>query len=120
METIGNLAWAGPARAGAAAGGCERGQSGGIYGVSLPGHTRGSIALLRESDRAMIAGDIINSNDYLSGMITLIQEPPRVFSENPPQGRARGVWRLWSPTTEPCSASAHAPAAIAAAAGMLS
>ena len=37
--------------------------------VHLPGHTRGHMALFRESDGVALVGDVINTNDYLTGMI---------------------------------------------------
>jgi glyoxylase-like metal-dependent hydrolase (beta-lactamase superfamily II) len=61
----------------------------------LPGHTRGHIGLLRESDRVMIAGDAINSNDYLTGMLPLIRQSPRMFSLDPAENRA-SIRRVWS------------------------
>jgi glyoxylase-like metal-dependent hydrolase (beta-lactamase superfamily II) len=94
FEAIGNLAWAGP-RSPVGRRLQEGDQVAGFTVHHLPGHTRGSIALLRESDRVMLAGDVINSNDYLTGMITLIREPPRVFSEDPRQNR-EAIRRLWS------------------------
>ncbi|HVT82732.1 MAG TPA: MBL fold metallo-hydrolase [Phycisphaerae bacterium] len=93
-EAIGNLAWAG-ARGVVGRRLREGDRVAGFTVYHLPGHTRGSIALLRESDRAMIAGDVINSNDYLTGMMSLVREPPRVFSENPRQNR-EAIRRLWS------------------------
>ncbi len=93
-EMVGNLVWAGP-RSPVGKRLREGDKIAGFTVFHLPGHTRGSIALLRETDRVMLAGDVINSNDYLTGMITLVREPPRTFSENPKQNR-EAIRRLWS------------------------
>ena len=92
-EFIGNMVWAGP-----------RGQVGrrlkegdrvaGFTVVHLPGHTRGHIGLLRESDRVLIAGDALNSNDYLMGFVPWIRESPRMFSLDPAQNR-ESIRRIW-------------------------
>jgi glyoxylase-like metal-dependent hydrolase (beta-lactamase superfamily II) len=34
-----------------------------------------------------IVGDVINTNDYVTGMLSLVREPPRIFSVNPAQNR---------------------------------
>jgi glyoxylase-like metal-dependent hydrolase (beta-lactamase superfamily II) len=85
-ELIGNLAWAGP-RSPVARQLHEGDRVAGFTVYHLPGHTPGQIALLRESDRVAIVGDVLNSNDYLMGFFTLLREPPRVFSLNPAQNR---------------------------------
>ena len=36
--------------------------------IDAPGHSRGHIALFRESDRVLILGDVLNSADPLTGM----------------------------------------------------
>lgn len=94
-EFVGNLAWAGR-RTPVTRRLNEGDDVAGFTVHHLPGHTRGSIALLRHSDGIMLAGDVINSNDYLTGMITVIREPPRTFSESPAQNRAaiRQLWKL--------------------------
>lgn len=62
----------------------------------MPGHTAGQIVLFRESDGVAIVGDVINTNDYLTGIFTLVREPPRTFSVSPAENRnsIRKLWRL--------------------------
>jgi len=93
-ETIGNLAWAGR-RSPVTRRLQEGDRVAGFTVYHMPGHTPGQITLLRESDRVALVGDVINSNDYLTGVIRLIREPPRTFSLNPAQNR-NSIRRLWS------------------------
>jgi glyoxylase-like metal-dependent hydrolase (beta-lactamase superfamily II) len=91
-ELIGNAVWAGR-RSGVARRLKEGDRVAGFTVFHLPGHTRGHIALLRESDGVMLAGDVINSNDYLTGIFTLVREPPRIFSLDP-AGNRTSIRRL--------------------------
>jgi glyoxylase-like metal-dependent hydrolase (beta-lactamase superfamily II) len=93
-EVIGNLVWAGP-RSPVGRRLREGDRVAGFTVYHLPGHTRGHLALLRESDRVAIAGDVVNTNDYLTGMLPLVRESPRTFSADPAQNRA-SIRRLWS------------------------
>jgi glyoxylase-like metal-dependent hydrolase (beta-lactamase superfamily II) len=85
-ELIGNLVWAGPR----SPVGCRLREGDKVAGFTvfhLPGHTAGQIALLRESDRVAIVGDVINSNDYVMGFLPLVRQPPRIFSVSPAENR---------------------------------
>ena len=85
-EMIGNMLWAGP-RGPVGRRLHEGDRVAGFTVYHLPGHTRGHIALLRESDRVMIAGDALNSNDYMTGFVPWIRESPKTFSLDPAQNR---------------------------------
>jgi len=41
-------------------------------------------------------GDVINTNDYLAGMVPLVRESPRTFSADPARNR-ESIRRLWQP-----------------------
>jgi glyoxylase-like metal-dependent hydrolase (beta-lactamase superfamily II) len=85
-EFIGNAFWAGP-RSPVARRLQEGDTIAGFTVYHLPGHTPGQLMLFRHSDRVAIVGDVINTNDYITGMLTLVREPPRTFSLNPAQNR---------------------------------
>jgi len=85
-EIIGNIAWAGP-RWPVARRLTEGDTLAGFTVYSLPGHTAGQIVLLRHADRVAIVGDVINTNDYLTGLFSIVREPPRTFSIYPAQNR---------------------------------
>ena len=87
LETLGNLFWAGR-RFSVGRRLREGDRVAGFTVYHLPGHTRGHIALFRESDAVAIAGDVLNSNDYLTGLFPLLRESPRIFSLDPAQNRA--------------------------------
>jgi len=94
LELVGNAVWAGPRHKVGRR--LKEGDTvGGFTVYHLPGHTRGHLVLRRESDGVMIAGDVFNSNDYMTGVVGLVREPPRLFSENPEQNR-EAMRRLWS------------------------
>ena len=86
-ELIGNIFWAGR-RSPVGRRLNEGDRVAGFTVYHLPGHTRGHIGLLRQSDGVLLAGDVINSNDYLTGIFTLVREPPRTFSADPQRNRA--------------------------------
>lgn len=93
-EAVGNAVWAGP-RSPVGRRLREGDRIAGFTVYHLPGHTHGQLALFREVDRVAIVGDVINTNDYITGMLSLIREPPRTFSINPAQNRD-SIRRLWS------------------------
>jgi glyoxylase-like metal-dependent hydrolase (beta-lactamase superfamily II) len=92
-EIIGNAIWAGP-RSPVNRRLQEGDRVAGFTVYHLPGHTRGHIVLLRETDRVALVGDVINTNDYLTGVLPLVRESPRTFSLDPAQNRA-SIRRLW-------------------------
>ncbi len=92
-EVVGNLFWAGKR--------CEvgrvlkEGDRVAGFGVHhMPGHTAGQVTLFRESDGVAIVGDVINTNDYLMGVIPVVREPPRTFSVSPAENR-ESIRKLW-------------------------
>jgi len=50
--------------------------------LEVPGHSRGHVAYWRESDRALILGDVLNGMNLITG-IRGLQEPPAVFTRPP-------------------------------------
>jgi len=54
--------------------------------VHAPGHTMGHVFFFRESDRLVIAGDVLANIHFLTGRPGL-REPPRVFSVDPALNR---------------------------------
>ena len=60
--------------------------------LHVPGHSAGHIALWRESDRVLVAGDVLNSQDPLTG-IPGLREPKTFFTPDPAQNR-RSARRL--------------------------
>jgi hydroxyacylglutathione hydrolase len=54
--------------------------------VHAPGHTPGHVFYVRESDRVVIAGDVLANMNLLTGRPGL-REPPRVFSLDPALNR---------------------------------
>lgn len=59
----------------------------GFMVLDTPGHTHGHIALWREADRTLIAGDVINNMNLLTGVPGL-HEPPDFFNVDSAQNRA--------------------------------
>jgi glyoxylase-like metal-dependent hydrolase (beta-lactamase superfamily II) len=47
--------------------------------IETPGHTAGHIAFWRESDRVLIAGDVLNNINFFTGLPSL-REPPDIFT----------------------------------------
>ena len=86
-EFVGNVIWAGR-RSSVSRRLREGDRIAGFEVVHLPGHTAGQIGLFRERDRLFIVGDIVNTNDYLTGLLPLLRESPRTFSADPAQNRA--------------------------------
>ena len=60
--------------------------------LHVPGHSVGHVALWRESDRVLVAGDVLNSQDPLTGLPGL-REPKTFFTPDPAQNR-RSARRL--------------------------
>jgi hydroxyacylglutathione hydrolase len=54
--------------------------------IDVPGHSAGHIALWRESDRVLIAGDVLNSMNLIT-TVPGLQEPPKVFTPDPARNR---------------------------------
>jgi glyoxylase-like metal-dependent hydrolase (beta-lactamase superfamily II) len=54
--------------------------------LETPGHSAGHIALWRESDRTLIAGDVLNGMNLVTA-IPGLHEPPRVFTTDPARNR---------------------------------
>jgi hydroxyacylglutathione hydrolase len=55
--------------------------------LETPGHSPGHVAYWRESDRALILGDVLNNMNLLTG-IPGLHEPPAAFTPDPPRNRA--------------------------------
>ena len=68
---------------------------GGFRVIAVPGHSAGHVAYWRESDRALVLGDVLFGLNLLTG-IPGLQEPPEVFTPDPAQNResARKLARL--------------------------
>ena len=54
--------------------------------LDVPGHSPGHVAYWRESDRVLIAGDVLNGQNLLTG-IPGLHEPPKAFTTDPAQNR---------------------------------
>jgi glyoxylase-like metal-dependent hydrolase (beta-lactamase superfamily II) len=54
--------------------------------IDVPGHSRGHVAFWRESDRVLIAGDVLGSQHFLTG-IRGMHEPPPFLSVDPERNR---------------------------------
>jgi hydroxyacylglutathione hydrolase len=54
--------------------------------LEVPGHSPGHVAYWRESDRALILGDVLN-NMHLATGIPGLHEPPKVFTRDPARNR---------------------------------
>jgi hydroxyacylglutathione hydrolase len=54
--------------------------------LETPGHSPGHIALWREADRVLIAGDVLNNMNVMTGLPGL-HEPPAFFSPDPARNR---------------------------------
>jgi glyoxylase-like metal-dependent hydrolase (beta-lactamase superfamily II) len=54
--------------------------------LDVPGHSPGHVAYWRESDRVLIAGDVLNGQNLMTG-IPGLHEPPNAFTTNPAQNR---------------------------------
>ena len=54
--------------------------------LHVPGHSAGHVAYWRESDRALIVGDVVTTIDTLTGLPGL-HEPKRIFTPDPERNR---------------------------------
>lgn len=54
--------------------------------LDTPGHSAGHVALWRESDRVLIAGDVLNTMHLITAVPGL-HEPPSVFTPDPARNR---------------------------------
>jgi hydroxyacylglutathione hydrolase len=54
--------------------------------LEVPGHSAGHVAYWRESDRALVLGDVLNGMNLLTG-IPGLHEPPRIFTPDPARNR---------------------------------
>jgi hydroxyacylglutathione hydrolase len=54
--------------------------------LDTPGHSAGHVVLWRESDRVLIAGDVLNGMNLLTS-IPGLHEPPAVFTPDPARNR---------------------------------
>jgi hydroxyacylglutathione hydrolase len=61
--------------------------------LDVPGHSRGHIALWREPDRTLILGDVLNSQNPLTGFPRGLRLPPDFFTPDPDENR-RSAKRL--------------------------
>ena len=77
--------WKGPAHP-VARGLREDDEVAGFRVLDTPGHTPGHIALWRESDRVLIAGDVLNNMHLTTGR-TGLREPPDAFTPDPARNR---------------------------------
>lgn len=64
----------------------EGDEVGGFKVLAVPGHSAGHIAFWRESDRVLVAGDVLNTADSLT-MIPGLREPKRFFTPDPERNR---------------------------------
>jgi len=58
----------------------------GFQVLETPGHSLGHVVFWRESDRTLIAGDVLNNVNLRTGMPGL-HEPPIAFTPDPPRNR---------------------------------
>lgn len=58
----------------------------GFQVLDVPGHSDGHIALWREADRVLIAGDVLNSMNLVT-TIPGLREPPKPFTPDPARNR---------------------------------
>jgi hydroxyacylglutathione hydrolase len=54
--------------------------------LEVPGHSAGHVAYWRESDRALICGDVFNNMNLMTGLPGL-HEPPEIFTPDPVRNR---------------------------------
>ena len=60
--------------------------------IHAPGHAPGEVIFFRDSDRAAIAGDVINTINLWTGL-PRIQEPPEILTSDPVENR-RSIRKL--------------------------
>jgi hydroxyacylglutathione hydrolase len=85
LNTLIDKAWSGPpylvARALR-----EGDEVGGFRVLDVPGHSAGHVAYWREQDRTLIAGDVLNNMNLVTG-IPGLHEPPKIFTIDPARNR---------------------------------
>jgi len=54
--------------------------------LDVPGHSAGHVAYWRESDRALILGDVLNNMNLITG-IPGLHQPPTIFTPDPARNR---------------------------------
>jgi hydroxyacylglutathione hydrolase len=54
--------------------------------LDVPGHSAGHVAFWRESDRALVLGDVLNNLNVLTGIAGL-HEPQKIFTADPARNR---------------------------------
>jgi glyoxylase-like metal-dependent hydrolase (beta-lactamase superfamily II) len=54
--------------------------------LEVPGHSKGHVAYWRESDRVLVAGDVLNGQHLATG-IPGLHEPPKAFTPDPARNR---------------------------------
>ena len=64
----------------------EGDEVGGFTVIDTSGHTEGHVAYWRESDRALILGDVLFGLNIATGLPSL-REPPDFFTPDPPRNR---------------------------------
>jgi len=64
----------------------EGDEVGGFTVLDVPGHSAGHVAFWRESDRALVLGDVLNNMDVLTG-IPGLHEPKSIFTPDPARNR---------------------------------
>jgi hydroxyacylglutathione hydrolase len=64
----------------------EGDEVGGFRVIAVPGHSAGHVAYWRESDRALVLGDVLFGLHPLTGVPGL-HEPPKEFTPDPAQNR---------------------------------
>jgi hydroxyacylglutathione hydrolase len=58
----------------------------GFQVLDVPGHSPGHVAYWRQADRVLIAGDVLNNVNLLTG-IPGLHEPPEIFTVDPVRNR---------------------------------
>jgi hydroxyacylglutathione hydrolase len=85
LNTLIMKAWGGPAHP-VARRLREGDEVAGFRVLDVPGHSPGHVAYWRESDRVLIAGDVLNSMNLITA-IPGLREPPVAFTNDPAQNR---------------------------------
>ena len=70
----------------------EGDEIGGFTVLDVPGHSAGHVAYWRESDKVLIAGDVMNNMNIITGMTGLF-EPKPYFTPDPVENR-RSIRKL--------------------------
>ena len=65
----------------------EGDEVGGFTVLDTPGHSAGHVSFWRESDRALICGDVLNNQHPILGFPRGLREPLKVFTPDPERNR---------------------------------